>query len=111
MIFRVDAESVLDLGQGALFVDRLATAPWNRDALVTTPMFRGAGSGLLTYAIAMSYNLGLSGRVTLFPIANHSFYENRGFIPVETKPDGETLYELPTVAARAILIERGLIDG
>jgi hypothetical protein len=111
MLFCVDALSALEDGDRALFVDRLATAPRNRDGLVTNPVFRGAGNGLLTYAVAVSYSLGFSGRVNLFPIAHEDFYLNRGFLRTETVENDERLYELPASAALQLLKERGLING
>ena len=109
MLFRVDVKSVLEPGQGAVFVERLATAPRNRDALVIQPKFRGGGTGLLTYAIALSYSLGLGGRVSLIPIAHQTFYEQFGFVATEAKVGRETLFELPAASATEILIERGLL--
>lgn len=111
MLFCVDALSALDDGERAIFVDRLATAPRNRDGLVANPLFRGAGIGLLTYAVAASYSLGFSGRVNLFPIAHEGFYLNRGFLRTETVQDDEGLYELPASAALQLLQERGLVNG
>jgi hypothetical protein len=64
MLYRVDAKSALHEGQGAVFIDRLATAPMNREGLTENPRYRGSGTGLLTYAVALSYSLGFSGRAT-----------------------------------------------
>lgn len=111
MLFRVDALSALDDGQRAIFVDRLATAPRNRDELVKNPLFRGAGGGLLTYAAALSYSLGFAGRLNLFPIANERFYADRGFVKTDVTKDDETLFELPATVALSVLQKRGLIDG
>lgn len=111
MLFRVDVSSALSKGQRALFVDRLATAPRNRDGLVESPGFRGAGTGLLIFAIAQSYSLGFGGRVNLYPIANVLFYEGRGFQATNVTKGEEMLYELPAEAAMQVLVARGLIDG
>jgi hypothetical protein len=111
MLFRVDALSALAAAQKAVFVDRLATAPRNRDTLVDNPAFRGAGSGLLTYAVAVSYSLGFSGTVNLFPIAHEEFYLDLGFQRTEIIEDDERLFELPATAGLQLLQQRGLTNG
>ncbi len=109
MALRVNAKSQIVPGERAVFVDRLASAPWNRDKLVIEPQFRGAGTGLIHYAIALSYSLGFRGRVNLVPIANFEFYENLGFVPTTTLKDGDVVYELPESEALKILKQRGLL--
>ena len=111
ILFRVDARSVLETGKRAVFVDRLATAPQNRDNLVPAPIFRGAGTGLLLYAVAQSYFLGFEGRVNLFPVANEDFYVQRGFQPTDESVGEDVLFELPAASAIGLLKARGLIDG
>ncbi|MCE9547754.1 MAG: hypothetical protein K8T25_19965 [Planctomycetia bacterium] len=111
MLFRVDALSAIAPGQRAVFIDRLATAPRNRDQLVTDPQFRNGGSGLLTYAIAVSYSLGFMGRVNLFPVANQSFYTDKGFESTGIQEEDDSLFEIPSDAAIELLRARGLIDG
>lgn len=110
MLFRVDQMSVLSKGMRAVFVDRLATAPRNRENLVETPIFRGGGTGLLVYAIAQSYFLGFEGRVSLFPVANEDFYSKMGFIPTDELVGDDRLFELPAERALDSLRTRGLID-
>lgn len=111
MLFRVDARSALQTGQMAVFIDRLAAAPWNRKNLVPAPVYRGGCEALLAYSVAISHSLGFSGRVNLFPVANETFYSGRGFVPTSVIVEGETLFELPADAARAILEKRGLLNG
>lgn len=108
-IYQVNARSAIEPGQRAVFVDRLATAPWNRDWLAARPRFRGTGTGLLRHAIATSYSLGLAGRVALFPIANVEFYVAIGFQPTDALVSDDRLYELPSSSAIEILRQRGLI--
>lgn len=109
MLIRVDVLSALEEGERSVLIDRLATAPRNRVGLVEYPQFRGGGEGLLYYAIALSYSLGLSGRVSLFPIASEGFYLDRGFVRTDIIEDEETLFELPAATAISKLQERGLI--
>lgn len=109
--FRVDASSAENPPEKAVFVDRLATAPRNRDGLTEHPVYRGGGEGLLLYAVAVSYSLGFGGRVNLFPIANQDFYVKRGFQLTQVTSGEDVLFELPAVSATAWLRKRGLIDG
>lgn len=111
MLLRVDAMSALEAGQRAVFVDRLATAPSNRHNLVNEPIFRGAGSGLILYAVALSYSLGFMGRVNLFAVANQDFYEERGFEATSVSVDDDVLFEIPASVSLKWLQTRGLIDG
>ena len=111
MLFRVDAMSALDAGQRAVFVDRLATAPHNRHTLVREPVFRGAGSGLILYAIALSYSLGFSGRVNLIAVANQDFYQKMGFETTSVIKGDDVLFEIPASVSMDLLKLRGLIDG
>ena len=111
VLLRVDAKSVLMEGEGAVFIDRLATAPWNRPNLTKKPVFRGAGTGLITYAIALSYSLRLDGRVNLTAVANQSFYLRLGFQSIRYDQYGDALLEISAEQANAHLVERGLIDG
>ena len=110
MLYRLNAKSVLEPEKGAVFVDRIATAPHNRGELVANPRYRGVGEGLLAYAIAESIAYGLDGRVILFPIAANDFYVKRGFVPTEEKTeDGDILHELPAAEAKRLLQERGAL--
>jgi hypothetical protein len=111
VLFRVDALSALEKGEHAVFVDRLATAPRNRDGLAKNPVFRGGGTGLLVYVIALSYSLGFSGRVNLIAVANEEFYTEKGFQPTSITKDDDTLLELPATVAVQLLKDRGLIDA
>jgi hypothetical protein len=111
ILFRVDALSAIEAGNRAVFVDRLATAPQNRDKLVNAPVFRGGGTGLLLYAVAQSYFLGFEGRVNLFPVANQDFYTRLGFQPTNVTTGEDVLFELPAASAIGLLAAKGLIDG
>jgi GNAT superfamily N-acetyltransferase len=112
MILRLDAKSFLDDSLGAVHVHAIATAPRNRDWLVSQPQFRGVGSALLRHAVARSYELGLEGRVNLFAFDDPrtiSFYENRGFDRIEGQDEliQEPMLELSPAAAIEHLRELG----
>ena len=111
MLFRVDALSAIESGKPAVFVDRLATAPRNREEVTMEPRFRGAGTGLLLFAIAQSYSLGYSGRVNLIPVSHTDFYVRKGFIPTGVGENDDVVFEVPVNEALRQLIQRGLIHG
>lgn len=110
MIYRVDGKSVLEPGKRAVLIDRLATAPENRDGLSDNPRYRGAGSGLLTFALCQSYVLGFEGRVNLFAAGDELFYGNRGFVRTETVYEEMTLFELPSAVAIDHLVKIGILS-
>ena len=53
------------INQHLVYVDLLATAPWNRKGFSTTPLYRGAGEILMTEAILLSRDEGFEGRIGL----------------------------------------------
>jgi hypothetical protein len=110
MAYRVDTKSMLEPGQRAVHVDRLATAPWNRIDLVGRPLFRRVGTGLLEYAIAQSHLLGFSGRINLIAVANEGFYLSRGFVATDIMHEDGPVFELPASVATQILKNRGIKD-
>ncbi len=111
MLLRVDAYSAIETGKRSVFVDRLATAPHNRHGLVDSPVFRGCGTGLLVYAVALSHSLGFEGRVNLIPVAHEVFYTDLGFEPTSEIKDGDSVFELAATRAQQWLMTRGLIDA
>lgn len=109
MACRIDALSFLDAAQGAVFIDRLATAPRNREWLVEKPHYRGIGEGLILHAVAQSYELGLNGRVTLLAFDTprvQRFYKNRGFQHVGAE-EGMEMFELIPATATDWLRKEG----
>jgi hypothetical protein len=64
-VYRFDARSCLEAGQGAVFLEYLATAPWNRERLSREPRYRGVGLALLKFVVRDSAKLGLKGRMGL----------------------------------------------
>jgi hypothetical protein len=111
MLYRVGVQSVLEPGEKAVLIDRLASAPGNRAELVGTPRFRGIGDGLLRYALAESWSYGLKGRVNLFPVAHLEFYTNRRFVRTDVMDkDGiDYLHEIPAADAAAMLRDHGVL--
>lgn len=110
--YRIDAESRLQPGDGAVFVDRIATAPRNRPWVLEPPKYRGIGSILLLAAVRHSYLLGLGGRVWLTSLPSErtqKFYQDRGFEVIFEDEDGMIDLELPAVAAEKWLKKRGFL--
>ncbi|MBD2452308.1 GNAT family N-acetyltransferase [Nostoc sp. FACHB-152] len=65
-------------GQKLVYVEFLASAPWNRSFIQRPPKFRGVGTNLLRYARVRSVELGYGGRVGLHSLPESvRFYENQ----------------------------------
>jgi hypothetical protein len=112
IVYRIDAISQLEPDKGAVYGERLATAPRNRPWLVNPPHLRGAGETLLLAAVRHSYQLGLGGRVWLCSLPSErtrSFYVNRGFRVIFKNPDGRIDFELPSDRAERWLVEEGYL--
>jgi len=113
MLYRIDAKSQLEKGKGAVYVDRIATAPQNRRWLVDPPKYKGIGSVLLLGAVRHSYLLGLGGRVWLTSLPSEQtreFYRNRGFESIFEDPDGMIDFELPEAEAERWLKQKGYLS-
>lgn len=60
-----------------LYVEFLATAPWNRPVLVPNPTYKGAGITLIGTAVSQSINEGMNGRIGLHSLPGaEDFYRN-----------------------------------
>ena len=110
--YRIDAKSQLSPGNGAVYVDRLATAPRNRPWLVEHPRFKGVGSILVLAAVRHSYLLGLGGRIWLTSLPTErtrEFYSRRGFQVIFEERDGTMHFELPEAEAERWLKHGGYL--
>ncbi len=115
MTYRFDGKSKISLGEGTVYIDRLAAAPRNRLRMVTPlhlPEYRGTGSVLIYKAIRDSYGAGLAGRITLQSLPTKDtigFYEKKGFLRTDLSQPltGLIDYELPESAAVAWLRKEG----
>jgi hypothetical protein len=58
---RLDAQK----GRELVYIDLIATAPWNRPALDPAPKYKGVGRILIAAAISLSIESGFSGRLGL----------------------------------------------
>ena len=111
LLLRKKVKSVLEPGEKAVFIDRVATAPWNRDKVAKMPRFRGVGTGFVLYSIVLSYSQGFGGRVNLQAVASEEFHAKQGFEPTTIQQDGEIVWEIRANVAQQKLIERGIIDA
>ncbi len=60
-----------------VYIDRLATAPWNRPRFVTDPKYKGVGQLLFAAAVNLSLDEGLEGRIGLHALPNaEGFYRD-----------------------------------
>ncbi|MCC5640677.1 GNAT family N-acetyltransferase [Nostoc sp. CHAB 5844] len=67
-----------EYGRKLVYVEFLASAPWNRKVIQRPPRFRGVGTNLLRYARLRSVELGYAGRVGLHSLPESvRFYENQ----------------------------------
>jgi len=109
-VYRFDARSCLEAGQGSVFLEYLATAPWNRERLCREPRCRGVGLVLLKFVVRHSAKLGLKGRVGLASLNDPdtvNWYMKRGFVDtgevIQEKDTALPLLELPVEGARKLL--------
>lgn len=86
-----------------VYIDLLATAPWNRRGLTPHPQYRGVGEVLMTEAIFHSNDEGFGGRVGLhsLPTAEQFYRTQWGMESLGPDPDyyGLTYFELTTERA------------
>ncbi len=88
IIYRRDGASLLEPGQGAVYVEYLAAAPSNRKDCARKPEYEGVGSGLLTLAILHSYDWGSGGRVALHSLPTAiKFYKQHDFVKTNHSKD------------------------
>ncbi|MFC1758566.1 GNAT family N-acetyltransferase [Planctomycetota bacterium] len=113
ILYRIDAKSQIEKGKGAVYVDRIATAPQNRGWLAGPPKYKGIGSVLLLAAVRHSYLLGLEGRVWLSSLPSEKtrgFYRGKGFHVIFEEQDGMIDFELSAAAAQKWLKDKGYLS-
>lgn len=75
-----------------VYVDYLATAPWNRPSLQNPPEYRSVGSILLRFARYRSEELGYGGLVGLHALPRaKKFYDKMGMIDCGQDPEKQNL--------------------
>ena len=92
-------------GKPIVYVEFLATAPWNRPELRCPPKYRGCGRVFILAAIQISIDAGYKGRVGLHSLpAAEGFYEGKcGFTRLgpDSSHQNLTYYEMTTTQAEA----------
>ncbi|KYC38143.1 hypothetical protein WA1_37995 [Scytonema hofmannii PCC 7110] len=79
-------------GKRLVYVDGIASAPWNRLEIQNPPKLRGVGSTLLMFARSRSLELGYEGRVGLHSLPRaEKFYDNQGMLDLGKDNDYEDL--------------------
>ncbi len=66
-------------GKRVVYIDGIATAPWNRQDIQHPPRYKGVGTAFLVFARSHSLELGYEGRVGLHSLpGTEKFYDNQG---------------------------------
>ncbi len=98
-------------GKAMVYVEYLATAPWNRSEISGTPRYQGVGTVLMASAIQLSLDLGYKGRIALHALsAAEGFYRDRcGMIDMGPDSNYHDLryFEMTEVQAAVFRQERG----
>ncbi|MBD2457725.1 GNAT family N-acetyltransferase [Nostoc sp. FACHB-87] len=84
--------SRLTPGKRLVYVDGIASAPWNREAIQRPPKYKGVGTALLSFARKRSLELGYEGRVGLHSLPGvEKFYDRQGMIDLGEDEDYDDL--------------------
>jgi hypothetical protein len=73
------AKSPEQAGSPLVYVNLLATAPWNLPNVAGSPRYKGVGTILLSAAVTMSVDLGFKGRIGLHSLSrSETWYDRLG---------------------------------
>jgi len=101
------ARSASQLHLDLVYIDRLASAPWNRTRFTSRPKYRGVGELLFGTAISLSADLEFKGRVGLHSLpSSESWYRDVcGMTDLGPDPAAEGLhyFEITEDAADAFI--------
>lgn len=79
-------------GKRLVYINGVASAPWNREVIQRPPKFKGVGTALLRFARSRSVELGYEGRVGLHSLpGTERFYENQGMFDLGPDEDYDDL--------------------
>ncbi len=105
MIVRTDKTCRLpdQFGLPLVYVDYLASAPWNLPELVPQPRFRRGGLALIAAALRLSEQIGYNGRVGLhsLPQAEEFYRAKCGMADLGVDPFYEDLHYLKMTPAQS----------
>jgi hypothetical protein len=97
-------------GKSGIYLDLIATAPWNLPGVLTPPRFKLVGVILLRQAIDVSRDLGFKGRLGLHALDDVAgFYKKHGMVSLGRDPNKQNLeyFELEEAAAEAFYPSEG----
>ncbi len=84
--------SQVEVGQRLVYIEALASAPWNRRAIQRPPELRGVGTLLLNFARRRSLDLMYEGRIGLHAVLGvERFYDSRNMMNFGADPDKDDL--------------------
>ena len=84
--------SQIDRRYPIVYVQAIASAPWNRKAIQQLPKLRGVGTALLLFARQRSLELGYEGRIGLHALPGaESFYSDHSMADYGPDPEKENL--------------------
>lgn len=111
MLVNLNGFGLLDMQKGRelVYVELLATAPWNRHKLVASPRYKGVGRILIATAISLSIESGFSGRLGLHSLPqSESWYRNEaGFTDLGLDaPKRMHYFEVTVDQAKAFLEDK-----
>ena len=90
-----------------VYLNFLATAPWNRPGVVAAPLYKGIGRVLVGTAVSLSIEEGFAGRIGLHSLAGaETFYRDAiGMTDLDTDPANQDLryFELSETQALVLL--------
>jgi len=95
------------MGRELVYIELLASAPWNRHRTVAGPKYKGAGRILIATAISLSVDEGFEGRIALHSLTQaESWYRDEaGFTDVEFDHLKKMRYFEMTAAQAAAFVE------
>ncbi|RDS84142.1 hypothetical protein [Dyella psychrodurans] len=96
-------------GLDMVYVEMLASAPWNRSQLTPTPIYGGVGQILLGTAISLSIESELKGRLGLHSLPQSvSWYEQKtNFTNLGMDPEKDMIYFEATEEQAKEFLENG----
>lgn len=100
-------------GKPGIYLDLIATAPWNLPGALTPPRFKFVGAILMRQAIDVSRDLGFKGRIGLHSLDDAAaFYRKVGMVSLGRDPKKQDLeyFELEEAAAEAFYPSEGTDD-
>lgn len=109
MILELDCHgSRLEFGKNLVYIDYLATAPWNRPSIQDPPSFKGVGTTLVTFAVKRSFDLGYKGRLGLHALPSaKDFYRKLEMVDFGYDADKQNLKYFELSSDKALKLVGG----